>query len=159
MKHSLDTNSKKKRQHEVGFLSSIFLISWAGLILFGGAAVVISVVLATVLIIALLGYLLITEIIAILGVTTVYIILAVLLLPGIIAVVVESKPRKCPACKKGHLHRRTEKEIECHPGGAGKLYYGMRSMTEITTWKDVFYCDNCDYERTRKHTDEKVYIR
>lgn len=158
MKQSLDTSTEKKSQREAGLLSSLFLMSWAGLILFGGVAVVIAVVLASAVIIALLGYFLITKIIAILGVTTVCIILGVLLLPGIIIAVIHSLPRKCPVCKEGRLHWRTEKEVEGHPGGAGKLYYGMRSMTEVTTWKHICSCDNCEYEKTRKYTDEKVYI-
>ena len=94
MNEPFDRNTADRTQHEGGCLASIFLMSWAGFIIFGGIAVVIGTLVVCVGTIAVLGYVLINAIIVGLGATTLCVLLAILLLFGIIGAVFESWPRR-----------------------------------------------------------------
>lgn len=67
---------------------------------------------------------------------------------------------ECPECESGRLHKKMEiSETLRRPGGAGKLYYGMRSHAEYKIITETLSCDRCDHKTKRKHeTEERVFI-
>ena len=59
---------------------------------------------------------------------------------------------ECPECESGRLHKEEEiLETFYRPGGAGKLYYGMRSQTEFNKIKETISCDRCNYKTIKEY--------
>ena len=62
---------------------------------------------------------------------------------------------KCPVCEEGRL-KITIEEICTYDrrGGAGKLFYGMKSHTKCTDNRRTTSCDRCNYEISEEYTIE-----